>query len=197
MLSGTEVLIGTFDSHAHWDYILFPHGRTQIVAQHTDCSAWTPQLWDEAYAILDTVVFDEALTEGGVGQYIPESENESFGVFLDVRNVTPTGLTAVIRRYERIEGLELTCEERYTLERLEGDSRWAEVPQIAENPIYSDAVYFISNEEETEIGIDWEWLYGKLGPGTYRIRWSVYAYRDGQGNEEIPLKAQFLLAGSP
>ena len=43
-------------------------------------------------------------------------------------------------------------------------------------------------EEEAEQKIDWQWLYGKLSPGTYRIRKTVTA-----GGKSYELYAGFLL----
>ena len=42
--------------------------------------------------ILDTMKFDETVREGGVGQYVPESENDEIAVIMEVTNVTATGL---------------------------------------------------------------------------------------------------------
>ena len=65
-LAGTTAVVGTFDDHAHWDFIAFPRdeAQVQIVAQHTDGYSWTDAIWREAMVILDTMRFDRDVTEG-------------------------------------------------------------------------------------------------------------------------------------
>ncbi len=56
----------------------------------------------------------------------------------------------------------------------------------------------IPAEGEAEIETNWEWLYGKLSPGTYRI---TKILTDGNRNDPAvnipayPLMAQFIIAG--
>ena len=78
-LAGDVVGVGTYDNHDHWDFITFGSGKANLVAMHTDCSSWTDGDWNEAMDILDTMKFDETVREGGVGQYVPESENGAPG----------------------------------------------------------------------------------------------------------------------
>ena len=114
MLAGGIATVGTYDDHENWDYIVFGTddadagdvqtaaddraalaGKGQIVAQHAGCEIWTMELWEETLLILNTVRFDRSVTEGGVGRYIPESENDEIAVAMDVHHVTPSG--AVVR----------------------------------------------------------------------------------------------------
>ena len=62
-LAGYDAIIGTFDGHPHWDFIGFTRETPQIIAQSIDCSSWNDKTWDEAYSILDTLVFDENVRE--------------------------------------------------------------------------------------------------------------------------------------
>ncbi len=192
-LAGYTVSVGTYDDHEHWDYIAFGSNRPQIVAIHTDCSSWTEAMWDEAYSVLDTVVFDETITEGGIGQFIPESENDEIAVIMEVRQVTPGGLTVCLRQYAKREGTTLIFGEYYTLEKLEG-SVWTAVPRIIDNAAFHDIGYLIPAEGEAELKTDWERLYGRLSPGTYRIGKSVWNTH-GTARPEYELKAQFIIAG--
>ena len=193
-LAGTEAVIGTFDGHAHWDFIAFPGGeaQAQVVAQHTDGYSWTAAIWNEAMAILDTMRFDRSVAEGGAGQYIPESENDETAVFMDVSHVTASGLTVRFRQCDERDYDEIFFGEGYTLSRLEGDG-WTEVPAVIDDWAFTAEAILIPALGETELETDWEWLYGRLTPGTYRITKTVWAR--GAAAVSFPLTAQFLLAG--
>ena len=195
-LAGRKVSVGTYDDHENWDYIVFNEEKPQIVAQHTDCDSWTEEMWNEAYWILDSLQYNEKNAEGGIGQYIPDSEIESIGVMMDVRHVTPTGLTVHFRRYDSEYKGEMTYGEEYTLERLNNDV-WEPVPTVIGDGGYNDIAYIIEPDGESKIETDWEWLYGKLSPGTYKITKSVMTeLKEGDSLPKYTLSAQFMLAGS-
>ena len=199
-LAGVEAHIGTYDSHPHWDFIIFKKDTEQIdiVAQHTDCDSWTDEMWDEAFSILDTLVFDEGKTEGGVGQSNPESYDDTIAVQMRVSHVTPTGLTVHFEQYDKRDTGELIYGEGYHLEMLNG-GKWEDVPMIIDNGAFNDLGYILPAEGESEMETDWEWLYGKLSPGTYRI---TKILTDSSRNDPYvnipayPLTAQFIIAGN-
>ena len=195
-LAGRNVTEGIYDDHVYFDYIVFKDEDPQIVVQHTDCSSWTEEIWDEAYMMLESFYYNEKRAEGGIGQYIPDSESEAIGVSMDVSHVTPTGLTVHFRRYDNEYKGELEYGEGYTLEKLK-DGVWKAVPTVIDNGAFNDIAYIIPPEGEAEIETDWEWLYGKLFAGTYKITKTVMAERKpGDSLSEYTLSAQFMLAGS-
>ena len=195
-IAGDSAHMGTYDNNEHWDFITYGGVNTKIVATHSDCTSWTDEMWEEAFSILDTVKFDQSRTEGGAGQYIPESQNDTIAVIMSVSNITPSGLTVHFRQYDKRNTKELLYGEGYLLERLE-DSSWVEVPRIIENGAFTDEGYSIPTEGEAVIETNWEWLYGKLTSGTYRITKTVWDGSNAGGHVNIPaylLKAQFYLA---
>ncbi|MBR1741856.1 MAG: hypothetical protein IJ733_08290 [Lachnospiraceae bacterium] len=196
-LAGDSAYMGTYDNNEHWNFITYGGANTKIVATHSDCDSWTDEAWEEALSILDTVRLDKSRANGGAGQYIPESENDTIAVIMSVSNVTPGGATVHIRQYDRKDARELLYGEGYLMERLEG-STWIEVPRIIENGAFTDEGYSIPTEGEAVIETNWEWMYGKLTPGTYRITKTVWDGSNEGGHDNIPaypLKAQFYLAG--
>ena len=196
-LAGYNAYMGTYDNHDHWDYILIKSEKPEIVAQHTECDSWTDEMWEEALSILDTVCFDEGKTEGGIGQYIPESEDDTIAVIMSVSNVTPGGLKVRLWQYDKRDCGELIYGEGYHLEVLNGDT-WEDVPTIIEDWGFNSIGYTIPAEGEADMEINWEWLYGKLAPGTYRI---TKVLMDSDKNDPsvcvpaYPLTAQFIIAG--
>ena len=196
-LAGYTAYMGTYDDHDHWDYILIKGEKPEIVAQHTECDSWTDVMWEEALSILDTVRFNEGKTEGGIGQYIPESENDTIAVMMSVSNVTPGGLKIRLWQYDKRDCGGLIYGEGYHLEVLNGDT-WEDVPTIIEDWGFNSIGYTIPAEGEADMEINWEWLYGKLAPGTYRI---TKVLMDSDRNDPsvcvpaYPLTAQFIIAG--
>ena len=196
-LAGDKATVGTYDEHENWDYIAFgasdPNkSKCRIVAQHTDCDSWTAEMWEEALLILDTMRFDPSKTEGGIGQYIPESENYDIAVSMEVLHVTPTGCIVRFRQYDSRDTGELIYGQGYTLEKKNGDV-WEAVPMIIDDAVFTEEGYIIPPVGESEIETDWNWLYGTLTPGTYRIKKTVIDHRDS-GNKNYEFYAQFLIA---
>lgn len=54
-LAGYKAHMGTYHEGKYWDFVVFTNKKPQIVAQHTDCSSWTDDMWNNAMKILDTV----------------------------------------------------------------------------------------------------------------------------------------------
>ena len=117
---------------------------------------------------------------------------------MSVSNVMPAGLTVHFRQYDRRDCGELIYGEGYHLEVLNGDT-WEDVPTIIEDWAFTDIGYTVPAEGESEEEINWEWLYGKLAPGTYRI---TKVLMDSDRNDPsvnvpaYPLTAQFVIAGT-
>ena len=91
-----------------------------------------------------------------------------WGLSLSVRDATSTGLTLVCTREGGNATGKLMCGTDYRL-LVSENGVWKNVPTVIENYGWDDLGYRISEEQETEFPYSWEWLYGKLTPGTYRL----------------------------
>ena len=194
-LATVTARVGTYDNHEHWDFITIGAINPQIVIQHTDCDSWTDAMWDEAMAILDTMVWNMDKTEGGLGIYTQESEDDTIAVSMSVSNVSPSGLTVHLRQYDKRDTEELTYGEGYKLERFNGMD-WEDVPQIIDNGAFNDIGYTLPSQGETEIETDWEWLYGRLSPDRYRIVKTIVDVRKAGNNPLYSLKSEFSISDS-
>ncbi len=192
-IAGKPARIGTYGDHERWDFIVIGEEDPQIVATGGACDSWTDDQWNTVMTIIESVDFDPTITEGGVWEYTPESEDAEIGVSMDVSNITPSGATVHFYRFDTEGSGELSYGESFTLE-MDNDGKWEEVPVITENAAFNDIAHIIPANETCEIQTDWEWLYGTLTPGTYRIRKTVLNGKDN-GYTEHELTAQFLLAG--
>ena len=78
---------------------------------------------------------------------------------------TPSGATITLKNFT---GIEYTYGESYTVQR-KTDNGWIDVVPILENYGFTAIGYILPPMESEEIIIDWEWLYGTLPAGDYRI----------------------------
>ncbi len=109
--------------------------------------------------------------------------NEDFpdwGLSFSTRNVTSTGLTLVCTKEGGNSTGELMCGSNYRLLVLEV-GMWKNVPTVIENHGWNDMGYPIREGTAKEFEISWEWLYGKLPPGTYRLAKELMDHR-GSGD---------------
>ena len=99
-----------------------------------------------------------------------EAYEDPWGVKLTVRDVTPEGLTLECRCEDAASAVTGTLQTgtEYTLERLE-EGVWQPVEYSITDFGWDDVAYLIPTGETTLWEIDWQWLYGTLTAGTYRI----------------------------
>ncbi len=103
----------------------------------------------------------ETITEG-------DANFPDWGVSLSVKDITPTGLTLVYRQSEGNPTGQIQWGEDYCLSVLE-EGMWKEVPTVIENAVWNMIAYGFAGDEDVEATVSWEWLYGKLPTGTYRL----------------------------
>ena len=138
-------------------------------------------------------VFSLFLMACGAKQNIPEPEltENPWGITLSVENVTPTGLTMVVTQsdVELTETL-ITGLSYNDLEVFSKDG-WVDVVDISGELSGSLGTGVAINENDTQtFNAAWEWKYGSLTSGYYRIGKTISVY----GSEEsITLYAQFQI----
>jgi hypothetical protein len=101
-----------------------------------------------------TVDFNTSITSGA-DEGFPD-----WGLTLSVKDVTSTGLTLVCSRKGGNPTGELECGTDYHLIVLENGT-WKDVPTVIEEYAWNSLAYWISEGQDTEFDISWEWLYGK------------------------------------
>lgn len=91
---------------------------------------------------------------------------EHFDSMVLQESVTPESATFA---YDNRTDRTFTLGEAYTLE-VHLDNRWYLLPVIVEGEYgFQDIGYDLPPDEMIEMEINWEWLYGTLTPGEYRI----------------------------
>ncbi len=106
-----------------------------------------------------------------------EGDADRWGLSMTVQDVTLTGLTIVFSQSGGEPSGELMTGCAYVLEKWDGTA-WTPLPYITEEDVaWHDLAYNLPMDAATELTVDWEWLYGRLSPGRYRIGKSVMDFR--------------------
>jgi len=98
----------------------------------------------------------------------PQQIDPKWGIVQSVENVTSTGLTIVWNRDNAKNTVDLVTGEGYNLEK-KTPFGWRTVPTIIEEYGVNAMGYLITVYRDGRQEVDWEWLYGELPKGTYRI----------------------------
>lgn len=123
-----------------------------------------------------------------------DTANNFDGVSMNIKegSVSPTGLTVVFENNSDKQGI---YSDDFLVEKeTEGD--WYQVPIIIDEYGFNDIGYELPPSEIEELTIDWDWLYGSLDTGEYRIVKKLLDSRDPGDFDEYNLTAQFTLGHS-
>ena len=91
--------------------------------------------------------------------------SEIANITMTIDNVTPTGATILITDNT---GEENVYGEWYRIEKFENET-WQEVEIVAENPVFTSIGYLLDENNQLELQVNWDWLYGSLNSGRYRL----------------------------
>ena len=121
-----------------------------------------------------------------------ETINNLDGVTMTVKKGTtsPTGLTVVI---ENNSGSQCIYGEYFELEKKINES-WYKVPvTIDGNYGFHSIGYDLSSGGSKEWEVDWNWLYGSLEPGKYRIIKDILHFQDTGEYDTYYLASEFTI----
>lgn len=135
----------------------------------------------------------EQNTEAPENEMKPEisesAEPDDWGITLSVTDVTPTGLTVVFTQSGGNPTGELMTGSYYRLENKD-----KELAYIVEGDVaWTAEAYMIQKDEEIKMQANWEWLYGTLEPGTYKIYKEVMDFRGPEDFDEMEYSAEFTV----
>ncbi len=118
--------------------------------------------------------------------------NDFDGVSMTVREgtVSAAGLTL---EFKNTTDSECIYGEYYILEKKIGEN-WFQVPVALEGEYGFDSIgYMLGPKSDSEWTVDWEWLYGSLEPGSYRIVKDILDFRGTGDYDKHILAVEFAL----
>ena len=110
--------------------------------------------------------------------YDPEA-----GVTATLRDISNVGANLIIRREDDDDGAEVIYGEAYILQR-QVDGEWQDAETAPDNYSFPMVGYNVPGGEEASIYYNWEWLYGALEPGEYRMAWDVSRKDSGSASAQ-------------
>ncbi len=114
-----------------------------------------------------------------------DAPGDKWGITLYADNVTPVGMTLKIVQSGGSPSGELQTGADYILETAAGDA-WQPVETITRQPLlWNSMAYMIKKNDITEMQLGWQYGYGELKPGSYRLRKEIMDFRGpGDFDEE-------------
>ena len=103
-------------------------------------------------------------------------DKRNWGITLSATEISATGMTLVCAQSGGVTSGELQTGSEYKLFVLKAD-RWIEVPTVIKEYGWDAVAYMIPKNESREFEINWEWLYGELPAGKYRIGKEIMDFR--------------------
>ena len=113
------------------------------------------------------------------------------GVTMEVTECSDTSVTV---RIVNDTDKDIQCGEDFCLEvQDEETGEWRKLDEVIDNAAFNAIAYMVQKDSPYEAVIDFEWLYGKLEPGRYRIVKTVMDFRGTGDFADYTFTAEFSI----
>ena len=121
-------------------------------------------------------------------------EADEWGITLSAEDVTPTGMTLVCTQNGGSPTGDLQTGSPYVIEQLI-NGEWLPVPTAPGilDWAWTMEGWMIRPDSTTKWEVNWEFLYGELGPGLYRIQKEIMDFRGPGDYTEKNYYAEFAI----
>ena len=117
--------------------------------------------------------------------------HDEWGIFVYAENISPKGITFCCEQFGGFHSGELQTGSAYTLEVLQ-DEKWVVVDTISNEPLaWNSMAYLIPNKELTKWDINFEYAYGSLNPGKYRVGKNITDFKSAGDCEQKTYYTEF------
>ena len=117
---------------------------------------------------------------------------QDWGITLEAEDITPTSLTIQCTQSEGNPTGELNTGSWYIVENWTQENGWKEVDYVIKDNIgWTMEAWLIPANSTSEWEVDWEWLYGKLPVGKYRIGKEIMDFRETGDYDKAVYYAEF------
>ena len=117
-------------------------------------------------------------------------DRDEWGLVFSAENVTDAGLTLVFAQSGDGPTGELQTGEWYTLDKF-ADGEWTPLETEPLDFAWNMIAYMIKRDDVTKLDVNWEWLYGRLSAGKYRINKEIMDFRQSGDYDEKVYSAEF------
>ena len=142
-------------------------------------------------------VENEIAVPDGASIYSSIPPNEvvyDWGISLSAENVASKGLTLVCKQSGGTVSGDLSTGSFYELDVL-NNGTWEAAEMLPQeyDVAWTAEAWIIPLDSETKWDVSWEWLYGELKPGTYRLSKLFMDWREPGNFDTEPLSAIFTI----
>ena len=192
-LAGDEANICYYDGLNMWNYVFLYGKNDGILATSHSVDSWEESDIETTFQILDTIQFDSSKQYGAIGVYAEDSYIDDIHVSVSAKNISPTHATLNFGQYDTSVATELSFGEDFIIEKKEAEN-WKEAAVAVEGDYGFNAVaHTISKGSDTQYEYNWEWLYGALAPGEYRLGVNILSLRAPGDYDTYTAYAHFLI----
>lgn len=152
-------------------------------------------LWGDIYPLDSSTTFTVYYDKNGVvnsirsGNTVIPAANSDVVIAIKDGTLTPSGVTLI---FTNNSDLEYTYGESFIIQRKSND-QWQNVTTIIDNYGFNDIGYMLEGKQTGEMDVKWEWIYGKLESGEYRITKDIIFVRDAGDLDIYHLSAEFAI----
>ncbi|WP_294413805.1 immunoglobulin-like domain-containing protein [uncultured Ruminococcus sp.] len=128
------------------------------------------------------------------GQPSDNDMQYDWGITLTAENVTPSGLTLVCEQSGGENIAQLETGSSFVVQKKK-KSKWKDVDYIIKEDEFGWTMEarILPKESTAKLEVDWEWLYGKLPSGDYRIGKEFMNFRDTGDFDKDIVYAEFKI----
>lgn len=136
--------------------------------------------------VYEPLLSSQSTDGAGIGKTIHNTIlKDKWGIALYTDSVTKTGMTIIFEQFGGNPTGELNTGDWYKIETNVNDE-WQDVKANVDNAVWNSIAYGIKKNDITELEVNWEFLYGALEPGYYRLSKKIMDFREaGDYDEEI------------
>lgn len=174
-------------------FIHLPDGH---IRYHSDCGTFIEVENQRSLSLSEAdreevnAIMGRYITLGVLGPVVFEND---WGITLTVKDETPSGVTIVCTQSGGSPTGELTTGSYFVVERLGPDNAWKEVThlQLEGELAWTAEAWLVNMDGITEWQVNWEWLYGQLPGGIYRIGKQFMDFRGVGDYDTMLIYAEF------
>lgn len=128
------------------------------------------------------------------GQPSDNDMQYDWGITLTAENVTPSGLTLVCEQSGGENVAQLETGSSFVVQKMK-KSKWKDVDYIIKKDEvgWTMEARILPKESTGKLEVDWEWLYGKLSAGEYRIGKEFMNFRGTGDFDKQVIYAEFTI----
>ena len=140
----------------------------------------------------------ELAREAGAFDNVNQNSNDNtpnnWGVTFEVEKVTAKGLIILLKHSGGENVFELNTGSYYVIQKKE-NSAWIDVKYVPQEHdiVWTTEAWAIHKEDTTTWDVNWEWLYGELPAGEYRIGKEIMNFRGTGDFEKQMVYAEFKI----